>query len=163
MVASAASPVQADVVLHFLHASIQRGEVYWRNCQDGAVLFCIAQVVDDAVQRRFQLWVVVRKVVPACKRQCRCFRQSHRHGAGCRGRRYAGHTVALSSSRQNRQAAPPVRQSPNRRGYFQRMHCAASRWLYPSFSYICISTSKAYTKIWPLPMQGSMFLLILIQ
>ena len=57
-------PVQADVVLHFLHASIQRGEVYWRNCQDGAVLFCIAQVVDDAVQRRFQLWVVVRKVVP---------------------------------------------------------------------------------------------------
>ncbi len=22
------------------------------------------------------------------------------------------------------------------------MHCAASRWLYPSFSYICISTSK---------------------
>ena len=57
-------PIQADVVLHLVHAGVESGKVYRCHRQDGAVLLCVAQVVHDAVQRRSQLRVIVRKVVP---------------------------------------------------------------------------------------------------
>ena len=55
--------VEADVVFHFFDPGIQGGKVHGCNCEDGAVLLSVPQIVQDAVHGGFQLRIAAGKII----------------------------------------------------------------------------------------------------